>query len=133
LEGKRITELRPSMAECKWAFNLLIYAAAMTAQIRGTYSVQYNRQIWHFAVWAVNYYQIKWRQINRGIASEIKSWNLYCSHFASLQPIFLRRILATHCVQTGSGAHPASYPMDTRGSAPGGKATGAWSWPLTSI
>jgi hypothetical protein len=25
-----------------------------------------------------------------------------------------------HCVQTGSGAHTASYPMDTRGSFPGG-------------
>jgi hypothetical protein len=26
------------------------------------------------------------------------------------------------CVQTGSGAHPASYPMGTRGPFPGGKA-----------
>jgi hypothetical protein len=38
-----------------------------------------------------------------------------------------------HRVQTGSGAHPASYSMRTRGSFPGGKAAGAWSWPLTSI
>jgi hypothetical protein len=29
--------------------------------------------------------------------------------------------------QTGSGVHPTSYPMGT-----GGKAAGAWSWPLTS-
>jgi hypothetical protein len=29
------------------------------------------------------------------------------------------------CVQKGSGAHPASYPMGTRGSFPGGKAAGA--------
>jgi hypothetical protein len=36
-----------------------------------------------------------------------------------------------HRVQNGSGAHPASYPMGTRGSFLGGKATGAWSWPLT--
>jgi hypothetical protein len=28
-------------------------------------------------------------------------------------------------VQTGSGAHPASYPMDTKGSFPGGIAAGA--------
>jgi hypothetical protein len=28
-------------------------------------------------------------------------------------------------VQNGSGAHPASYPMDTRSSFPGGKAAGA--------
>jgi hypothetical protein len=38
-----------------------------------------------------------------------------------------------HRVQSGSGAHPASCPpMGTRGSFPGGKAAGAWSWPLTS-
>jgi hypothetical protein len=35
--------------------------------------------------------------------------------------------------QIGSGVHLASYPMGTRGSFPGGKAAGAWSWPLTSI
>jgi hypothetical protein len=38
-----------------------------------------------------------------------------------------------HRVQNGSGAHPASYPMGTRGSLPGAKAGGAWNWPLTSI
>jgi hypothetical protein len=27
-------------------------------------------------------------------------------------------------VQNGSGAHPSSYPMGTRGSFPGGKAAG---------
>jgi hypothetical protein len=30
-----------------------------------------------------------------------------------------------HRVQNSSGAHPASYPMGTRDSFPGGKATGA--------
>jgi hypothetical protein len=30
-----------------------------------------------------------------------------------------------YSVQIGSGAHPASYPMGTRGSFPGGKAAGA--------
>jgi hypothetical protein len=30
-----------------------------------------------------------------------------------------------HRIQNGSGAHPASYPMGTRGSFPGGKAAGA--------
>jgi hypothetical protein len=29
-----------------------------------------------------------------------------------------------HSVQTGTGAHQASYPMDNRGSFPGGKAAG---------
>jgi hypothetical protein len=36
-----------------------------------------------------------------------------------------------HRIQTGSGAHPASYPVDNRGSFPGAKAAGSWSWPLT--
>jgi hypothetical protein len=36
------------------------------------------------------------------------------------------------CVQTGSGAHPASCTMGTGGTFPGGKsAAGAWRWPLT--
>jgi len=30
-----------------------------------------------------------------------------------------------HRSQIGSGAHPASYPMDTRDSLPEGKAAGA--------
>jgi hypothetical protein len=38
-----------------------------------------------------------------------------------------------HSVQTGSGVHPTSYPMGTGGFFPGGKAVGAWNWPLTSI
>jgi hypothetical protein len=38
-----------------------------------------------------------------------------------------------HRVQTGSEAHPASYPMGSSGSFPGYKAAGAWSWPLISI
>jgi hypothetical protein len=37
-----------------------------------------------------------------------------------------------HVVQTGSGAHPASYPMGTGGSLSEVKAAGAWSWPLIS-
>jgi hypothetical protein len=37
-----------------------------------------------------------------------------------------------HRVQNGSGAHPASYEMGTRGSFPGDKTAGTWNWPLTS-
>jgi hypothetical protein len=33
--------------------------------------------------------------------------------------------LLLHVVQTGSEAHPTSYPMGTGGSFPGGKAAGA--------
>jgi hypothetical protein len=38
-----------------------------------------------------------------------------------------------HRVQNGPGAHSASYPRGTRGIFPGGKAAGAWSWPLTTL
>jgi hypothetical protein len=38
-----------------------------------------------------------------------------------------------HSVQTGSGAHPASYPLSTECPFPGSKAAGTWSWSLNSI
>jgi hypothetical protein len=37
-----------------------------------------------------------------------------------------------HYAQTGSGAHPASYPMGAGSYFTGSKAAGTWSWPLTS-
>jgi hypothetical protein len=40
-------------------------------------------------------------------------------------PVGVGNFSLRHRVQTGSGAHPASYPMGTRGSFPGAKATGA--------
>jgi hypothetical protein len=33
-----------------------------------------------------------------------------------------RGFFSNPCIQTGSGAHPASYPMGTGGPFPGGKA-----------
>jgi hypothetical protein len=38
-----------------------------------------------------------------------------------------------HRGQNVSGAHPASYPNGYQGLFPGGKAGGAWSWPLNCI
>jgi hypothetical protein len=38
-----------------------------------------------------------------------------------------------HRVQTGSGTHPASYQMGTRGFFSRGKVAGEWSWPPTSF
>jgi hypothetical protein len=52
---------------------------------------------------------------------------------ALVRPAGARDIRLLHSVQTDSGAQPASYPMATRISFPGGKAAEAWSWPLTSI
>jgi hypothetical protein len=52
--------------------------------------------------------------------------------------ILLRYILILyshlhHRVQTGSGAHPASYPMGNGGFFPGGKVAETLSWPLIFI
>jgi hypothetical protein len=76
-------------------------------------------------------------------------WHLHCSvqnkllgHYASSSTKELARwsiILGAgnfslhHCLQNGSGTHPDSYPMSTRGSFPGVRAAGTWCWPLTSI
>jgi hypothetical protein len=37
-------------------------------------------------------------------------------------PTGAENFYSSPCVQTGSGAHPASYPMGTGGPFPGGKA-----------
>jgi len=47
-------------------------------------------------------------------------------------PVGARILAHRHYVHTGSGAHPASYPMCTGFSFPAGKAARAWSWPVTS-
>jgi hypothetical protein len=39
-------------------------------------------------------------------------------------PAGVRNSSLHHRVQNGSGTHPASYPMDTRGTFPGDKAAG---------
>jgi hypothetical protein len=40
-------------------------------------------------------------------------------------PVGAENFSLHHRVHNGSGAHPASYPVGTRGSFPGGKVTGA--------
>jgi len=39
-------------------------------------------------------------------------------------------MMNTYVVKTGSGTHPASYPVRNRGSFPEAKVAGTWSWPL---
>jgi hypothetical protein len=43
----------------------------------------------------------------------------------SVREFRVRVSILNHRVQTGSGAHPASYPMGTGDSLPGGKEAGA--------
>jgi hypothetical protein len=42
------------------------------------------------------------------------------------------RFTPLHIIHTGSGACTASYPKGNKDSFLGGKAAGAWSWPLIS-
>jgi len=51
----------------------------------------------------------------------------------NLSALLCANFLLHENVQTGSGAHSASYPMGSGGSFPGGKAARSWSRPLTSI
>jgi hypothetical protein len=78
-----------------------------------------HHTVWHYIVWA--------------------GWS--CDSTVSTVPGLMARVLFLavknfsflHSVQPDSGAHPASYPMGTKGSFPRGKVARVWSWPLTSI
>jgi hypothetical protein len=54
--------------------------------------------------------------------SRERGWTTEGSEFESRQG---QDFYLLNVVQTGSGAHPASYPMGTGSSFPGGKAAGA--------
>jgi hypothetical protein len=47
---------------------------------------------------------------------------LYILRTGVKSPAGAKDFSSSLCIQTGSGAHPASYPMGIRGPFPGGKA-----------
>jgi aryl carrier-like protein len=47
-------------------------------------------------------------------------------------PTWSKRFLQLHITQTGSGDIPSPCLLDNGSSFPGGKSTGAWSWPFPS-
>jgi len=66
----------------------------------------------------------------------LKSWNsagLWAGSSGVRVQVEAGNFSPHHRVQTGSAARPASYPMGSWSSFPGGKAADSWSWPLTSI
>jgi hypothetical protein len=87
--------------------------------------------LWHFT-WTlkIRYYLIKSRDSSVGIAL---GYGLDDRGSRVRFPAGAGNFSLHYRVENGSGAHPASYPMGTGGSFPGVKATGAWSWPLSSI
>jgi hypothetical protein len=72
--------------------------------------------------------------LEAGIAQSVlqlaTGWTTEGSEFRV--PVWSKLCSLLHVVQTGSGVHPTSYPISIGDSFPGGKAAGAWSWPLTS-
>jgi hypothetical protein len=75
-------------------------------------------------------FSIKSRDSSVGI---VLGYGLDDRGFRFLFPSGAGNFFLHHRVQNGSGAHPALYPVRSRGSFPRGKAVGACSWPLTSI
>jgi hypothetical protein len=63
----------------------------------------------------------------------LKMGELYLHSPYVFMTLYLIKHSCTCRVQTGSGGHLDSYPIGTRSSFHGGKAAGAWSWPLASI
>jgi hypothetical protein len=60
--------------------------------------------------------------ITQSVQRLAMGWTVEGSEFESW---WGQEFLLLHAIQNGSGAHPASYPMDTGGSFPGGKLAGA--------
>jgi hypothetical protein len=62
------------------------------------------------------------RQIDGSSGSIVSDYGLDDRAIEVRSPTGQRIFLPAPCVQIGSGAHPASYPMGTGGPFPGGKA-----------
>jgi len=66
-----------------------------------------------------NCFAIRATQVHEFLKQHISTETVREKQFKLTRVIFSLR----HRVQIGSEAHPASYPIGTRGSYPGGKAT----------
>jgi hypothetical protein len=72
-----------------------------------------------------------WNEIGAGVAESV-SWLGYGMDDRGSIPGSKKHLFSLrHRFYIGSGAYPAFYVMGTRGSFPGSKAAGSWSWPLT--
>jgi hypothetical protein len=66
-------------------------------------------------------------KINKSFESEAKNLGTSVTNlnYITTSMVGAGNFSLRHRVQNGSGAHPASYPMGTRGSFLGGKAAGS--------
>jgi hypothetical protein len=112
----------------------VIIIPTWTFRIKGftenTHSVQYQR--YDRQTDRRNHFTIAVPYIGAGIA-QCYSAGLRAGWSGVRVPVGAGNFSLHHRVQTGSGAHLASYPMGTRGSFLGFKVAGVWSWPFASI
>jgi hypothetical protein len=73
--------------------------------------------------------------LNVRCALNVRFWASYISSFKTIFSMlgYIMLSFGRIWVSMGVVRHPSSYRMVTRDYFPGGKAAGAWSWPLTSI
>jgi hypothetical protein len=79
---------------------------------------------WHSVARFLSAVHVKWVPVNM-------AWRVLRNGLRRVAvniPVGARNFSLHRRVQNGSGAHPTTYPMGTRGSFPGGKAAGEWSW-----
>jgi hypothetical protein len=67
-------------------------------------------------------YPIKRRGSRSSSVSIVSDYGLDDRTIGVRSPTGAEKFSSSPCVQTGSGAHPATYPMGTGGPFPGGKA-----------
>jgi hypothetical protein len=102
---------------------------------------KHDSKLWNSVSWFLSLFFLKF--ILEGTvcvhAVGLESCNWYSNWLQAGQPRGLslspsrgKNFLFSTSSQIGSGVNLASCAVGTRGFLPGGKATWAWSWPLTS-
>jgi hypothetical protein len=120
------TQLEPKL---QWLLSIcLVTQCLLDMYIRALHLV-FVRSMRHFVTLTVHCLNTKSRDCSVGIAL---GYGLDDRGSRVRFPAGVGNFSLHHRVQNGSGAHPASYKMGTRGSLTVGKESGEWSWPLTS-
>jgi hypothetical protein len=108
---------------CATSHVFQLISSTSTQQANMSFS---NQNLPPFQLFHFSYITFKNRDSSVSIVTEL-SW---LDNQGSMVwfPVGTGNLSLHHCVQNSSGAHPAPYPMGTRG-----RVAGVWSWPLTSI
>jgi hypothetical protein len=82
---------------------------------------KFFRTLWFTYLFNVTLISLVGNKRSRGSSGSIVSDYGLDDWAIEVQPPTGADFSSSPCIQTGSGAHPASYPMGTGGSFPGGK------------